>query len=188
MNASRFRAAAAFAGTGANEFALELGEAAKHCQHKPSVRGCRVRPCIGERAESGSGLRYGVQRVEKVARRSGQPVEARHQQHVALAERREGAAKLGAVGLRAARRLLEHLLGSGGAKRLHLSINALAIRRDAGISENRHADRVGKRLTFATNFCTSQSPDFHVTLIDKWHGFLIAIWHHARQAFCFRYS
>src|SRR5271168_4116877 len=53
-----------------------------------------------------------------VFRRS--PVEARHHQHVAFGELVERAAQLNAVGLRAAGRFPQDLLGSGGAQLLHL--------------------------------------------------------------------
>jgi len=63
-------------------------------------------------------------------------LKARHHQHVAIAELVNGAAQLGAVGLRAARRFRQDLLGSGGAKLLHLSVNALAVGRDSRIAVN----------------------------------------------------
>ena len=46
----------------------------------------------------------------------------------------ESAAKLGAVGLRAARHFLKHLPRSGGRQRADLRRNALAIRRDSGVA------------------------------------------------------
>ena len=52
--------------------------------------------------------------------------------------------ELATIGLGAARRLPENLLGSGGAQSLDLSVNALAVGRDAGIAEN-HAGRVPER-------------------------------------------
>ena len=47
-----------------------------------------------ERTESGSGLRYRVQRVEEVAGRARQAVETRHQENIVLAKLRQGAAEL----------------------------------------------------------------------------------------------
>jgi hypothetical protein len=76
------------------------------------------------------------QRVQEVAGRTRQTIKARHKQGVAVVKAAYRARQLGAVGLRAAGRLLEHLLRSGGAQLLHLSVNALAVRRDAGIAEN----------------------------------------------------
>ena len=74
---------AAFAGAGADQLALELGKAAEHGQHQAPVRRRGVRPCVAERAETGSGLRYRVEDVQEVAGRSRQPVEARDKQGVA---------------------------------------------------------------------------------------------------------
>ena len=116
VNAARLGALAAFAGAGADQLALELGKPAKHGEHKPPVRGRGVRPCVAKRAESGSGLRDRVERVQEVARRSREPVEARHKQGVALAKGFERARQFPPVGLRAARRLAENLRGSGGAQ------------------------------------------------------------------------
>jgi hypothetical protein len=73
------------------------------------------RPRIG----TGSGLRNGVERVEKVTRQVRQPVEAGHKEGVAVAEGGDRALQLAPVGLRAAGRLAENLLGSGGALCLH---------------------------------------------------------------------
>ncbi len=92
VNVPRLGGAEAFACAGANEYALELRKAVQHFECEPFVRGCRVRSCIGERPESGSGLGNGVQRVEKFALRARQPVEARHQERVAFAERGDHAA------------------------------------------------------------------------------------------------
>jgi hypothetical protein len=52
--------------------------------------------------------------VQKVARRSRQAIEARDREHVAGVEPGEDAAELGAIGLRAARHLAEHLARAGG--------------------------------------------------------------------------
>jgi hypothetical protein len=65
------------------------------------------------------------QRVQKIAGRARQTVEARHHQRVAFGKLVESAAQLDAVGLRAAGGFPQDFLGSGGAQLLHLSINAL---------------------------------------------------------------
>ena len=98
-----------------------------------------------------------VERVQKVARGSRQAVEARHKQRVAFAKAVDRAAQLRAVGLRAARRLPENLLGSGGAQSLDLSVNALAVSRNAGVAEN-HAGRVPKRRNFCNNLLHAAKP------------------------------
>jgi hypothetical protein len=76
------------------------------------------------------------QYVEKVARPARQSVEARHHERVALVDLFEGLAEPHAVGLRAARRLLENLLGSGGAQLPRLRISAPAVRRYPRIAVN----------------------------------------------------
>ena len=57
--------------------------------------------------------------------RAGQSVEARHHQHVALAELAEDAAQLGAVGLRAAGLLAVDFGATFGAELLELSAERL---------------------------------------------------------------
>jgi hypothetical protein len=63
---------------------------------------------------------YG-QRVQKIASRARQPVEARDGEHVALVELRENAGELNAVGLRSACRLAKHLLGHRQGRGLSFS-------------------------------------------------------------------
>ena len=83
------------------------------------MQGTKARALAGDRGK----------RVQQVAGRAGKPVKARHHQHVTLIELVEGAAQLAAVGSRAACRLSKDLLGSGGARLLDLTVNALAIGR-----------------------------------------------------------
>ena len=97
------------------------------------------------------------QRVQQVARRARQPVEARHQERVALAKGGNRAPKLGAVALRTAGRLPKNLFGSGGAQSLHLRVNALAVRRDSCIAEN-HARTVPERENFCNNLLHGGKP------------------------------
>src|SRR5262249_56979135 len=78
FNATLFSTLAAFPRSGADEFALELRQAAEHGQHQPAGRGCRVCPTVLERLEAGAGLADRVQNVEQVSRRARQPIEARH--------------------------------------------------------------------------------------------------------------
>jgi hypothetical protein len=92
------------------------------------VRGRGVRPCVGKRTEARAFVCDLRQRVQEVACRARQPVKARDHQHVAFLKLADRAAELGAVGIGSARLFPKHLLRSGGAKLLHLSVNALAIR------------------------------------------------------------
>ena len=116
FHAARLGTGTAFARSGANQFALEFGEPAEHCEHEPPMRGRGVRPCVRKRTKARALVGDLRQYVEKVARRARQPIKTRHHEHVALVDLFEGLAQPRAVGLCAARRLLEHFLGSGGAK------------------------------------------------------------------------
>jgi hypothetical protein len=136
VNAPRLGAFAAFARAGADELTLELGKPAKHSEHQPPVRGRRVRPCVAKRTEARALLGDLRQRVQEVACRTRETIKARHKQGVAVIKAAYRARQFGAFGLRPAGRLLENLLGSGGAKLLHLSVNALAVRRDSRVAVN----------------------------------------------------
>jgi hypothetical protein len=90
-------------------------------QHQAAVRCRGVSPCVAERSESSFLLGDRRQDVEKVARRSRQAVEPRHHEHVAGVELVEDAAKLDAIGLRAAGHLALHFLCAGGLNPGHLA-------------------------------------------------------------------
>jgi hypothetical protein len=62
--------------------------------------------------------------LQEVAGRAGQPVEARHWQHVALSKLAEDATQLGAVGPRAADLLAVDFGTTFGAELLELSVEA----------------------------------------------------------------
>src|SRR5580704_9697987 len=119
----------AFARAGADQIALELGQAAEHGQHQPPMRCGGVGPRVAERSESGLLVGDRRQYVEKVARRSRQAIEPRHHKHVAGVELVEDTAELGAVGLRAAGRGAVDLLRASRAQLPHRRVNALAVRR-----------------------------------------------------------
>ncbi|VTZ51613.1 hypothetical protein MPC4_400014 [Methylocella tundrae] len=136
LHAPRFCALAAFARSGADQFALELGKPAQNREHQTSVRGRRVGPCVIEGTKARALAGDCRQRVQEVARRARQPVEARHGQNVAPGNLADDAAQLGAVSFRAARRFPEDLLGSGGAQLLDLRVEALAVRRYPCIAIN----------------------------------------------------
>jgi hypothetical protein len=67
--------------------------------------------------------------------RAGQPVEARHHQHVTLGKLAEDAPQLGAVGLRVAGLLAVDFGATFGAELLELSVERLPVGADAGVSE-----------------------------------------------------
>jgi hypothetical protein len=81
---------------------------AQNSQHQAAVRRRRVGPCVAERSETGFAIGDRRERVQQVARRSRQPVEPRHHQHVAGVELVEYATKLCALGLDPARHFAEH--------------------------------------------------------------------------------
>ena len=121
------------------------------------MRGRCVGPCVIEGTKARALVGDGGQRVQKVAGRARQPVEARDRQHVAFFKLVDDAAQLHAVGLGSARRLAEHAHGSGGLQRRHLSVERLPVRADPRIAENRHAAGSQTRLTFASIFCIAQA-------------------------------
>jgi hypothetical protein len=101
---SRLRPIPAFAGAGADQLALELGESAENGQHQTPV--CRrVGPRVAERAEPDFLLLDDrPERVQQIAGRARQPVEQRrHCHHVTGSEAVEQPAKLCAAGLGPAR-------------------------------------------------------------------------------------
>lgn len=126
--ALRLGPGAAFAGAGLDQLPLELRQPAQHGQHQPPVGRGGIGPYVGEGPEARPSVGNGFERVEKVERRAGQPVESRHHEHVAGIEGGDRARKLGAVALRPAGRLAEHLDGSGGGQRADLRFDALAVR------------------------------------------------------------
>ena len=81
-----FRAKATLACPGHDQLTLELGQATEHGKHQSTMGCCGIGPSILEALEAGATLADGSQDVEQVARRSGQPIKTRHQQHVARAK------------------------------------------------------------------------------------------------------
>ena len=126
--ALRLGAAAALAGAGLDKLPLELRQPAKHGQHQPPVCCGGVGPCVGNGAEARPLVGNGFQGVQQVERRTRQPVESRHQKHVTGGQMVKSAAKLGAVSLRTACHLAEHLDGSGSGQGRDLRFDALTVR------------------------------------------------------------
>ena len=60
---------------GHDQLTLELGQAAEHSQHQPTMGCCGIGPSILEALEAGATLADGSQDVEQVARRPGQQSE-----------------------------------------------------------------------------------------------------------------
>ena len=114
------------------------------------MRGRRVRPCVAKRAEACVLLGDLREDVQKVARRSRQPVKARDHKHVVGGDLGERAAQQCPLGLRTASCLPENLPGSSGAQLLHLRVDALAVGRDSCVAVN-HAGRVREHGKFCNN-------------------------------------
>jgi hypothetical protein len=76
-----------------------------------------TRFAIGDRGEG----------VQEIPGRACQPVEPGHHQHIAAVDSLERLAELGAVGLRAARCLTEHLFASSLGELADLCVHALTV-------------------------------------------------------------
>jgi len=95
---------------------------------------CGIGPSILEALEAGATLADGSQDVEQVARRPGQPIKPRHQQHVARLEPADDLGQLGPVRLGAADLLLEDLGATGGHQLGVLSNQVLIAGRERRIA------------------------------------------------------
>src|SRR5258706_12510790 len=82
-HAALLSALAALASPGADQFALELGQAAKHREHQSTVRARCVGPGVLEALKPGTPLGERRNDVEQVSGRARQPVEPGDKQHVA---------------------------------------------------------------------------------------------------------
>src|SRR5882724_6109963 len=102
-DATRLRAGASLAGTGADQLTLKLSQAAEDGEHQASVRGRGVCPGIAQRCEPGACGGDGGKRVEQVAGAAGESVQPRHHQHVSGCEPGKPLAELRTVGVGSAR-------------------------------------------------------------------------------------
>jgi hypothetical protein len=132
-------ALASFACSGADQLALELGQAAQHGGHQAALSGRRVGPGIAERAKARTLARDGVEDVEQLARRSGEMVEARHHEHVAGGEPVDRATKLWAIGDRARSSVAENSHAAGRAQSLDVSVEGSASGRGSSVAVDGHA-------------------------------------------------
>jgi hypothetical protein len=97
-----FGALPAFASATADQFSLELGEAAQDRQHQPAVRSGRVGPGIPQGFESRALVGNGTKQTEQIPGRPGQAIETGDHQHITLAKTGDQARQLFTVGLRPA--------------------------------------------------------------------------------------
>lgn len=116
-----------FARAGADQFPLELRQARQHREHEPPVRARRIGPGVAQGAEGRTLLGQGAQHVEEVARGAREPVQARHQHHVAGAHLLEEPRELRPVALGPRGGFAEHLARASGLEALHLRRERLAV-------------------------------------------------------------
>jgi hypothetical protein len=151
-HATGFGAVSAVAGAGEDQLALKLGQTTEDRQHRPTVRGRRIGPGIGQRLEASTGLADRIEYIQEVASRSGQPIEPRYHQHVTCLQALEHLAELGAVGFRA-RDLLAENLGAAGSRQLRiLGRQGLPVRRHPRIAVNRHFSLQLLKATYALKY------------------------------------
>jgi hypothetical protein len=74
-----FAPLASFAGAGADQLALEFGQAAHDGEHQAAVRRGGVGPCVAERAEASFLVGDRCKRVQQVAGGSREPIKPSHQ-------------------------------------------------------------------------------------------------------------
>lgn len=130
-------AAAAFGGAGADQVALNIGEAAENGNHHPPGAGAGVGPRLRKRAELRLGVHDPLDDLEQVEGAAGEAIDARHRHHVAGGQAVEHTKQFAPVGARA-----RHLLAvdvsaaaSGGAELVELGVEGLPVGRDAGIAD-----------------------------------------------------
>src|SRR5260370_592075 len=134
MLPARLGAFAPLARPGADQLALELGQAAEHGDHQAARRRRRVGPGIAERAKAGTLAGDRVKDVEQVARRSSETVEPGHREHVAGDELIDRTMKLRAIGDRACNLLAENLGAAGRSQSFELGVEGLAFRPDSAVA------------------------------------------------------
>src|SRR5262245_55787060 len=137
-HAAGFGALPAVVCTRSDQFTLEFGQAAEHCDHQLAVRRGRIRPEVMKRTEAGTGLADRIDDVEQVPRRAREAVEARDNQDIAGFQPADHLRQLGPVGLRARGLLFENVAAAGGLQLGDLAGQILVPRRHPCISESSH--------------------------------------------------
>src|SRR5262249_37524516 len=140
---------AALAGPGADQLALELGQAAEDGEHQLAMRRRGVGPGVLQRTEAGSSLGQLVEHIEQIAGRARQTIKAGDDEDITGLEPADGLGQLGPVGLRARGLLLEHLGAAGGSQLGILGSQVLVSGRDPRISEKRHFQPPLSQLRYA---------------------------------------
>jgi hypothetical protein len=86
-----------------------------------------IGPRVAKRPETRFAISDRGEGVQEIPCRTGQPVEPGHHQHIAGVDLLERLSELGAIGLRSARRLAEHLFASSLGELAHLRVYALTV-------------------------------------------------------------
>jgi hypothetical protein len=120
-------AAPAFGGAGADQIALDVGEASEYREHQAPGAGAGISPRLGQGSELRLGVRDALDDGEQVEGAAGEAVNPRHRHHVAGGELAEHPVKLAPVGPRARYRLAVDVPAgtSGLAKLLKLAVEGL---------------------------------------------------------------
>src|SRR5215510_3058410 len=113
-HAAGFGALPAVVCTRSDQFTLEFGQAAEHCDHQLAVRRGRIRPGVMKRTEVGTGLADCIDDVEQVAGRAREAIEAGDDEHIAGFQPANHLGQLGPVSLRARDLLFENVAAAGG--------------------------------------------------------------------------
>jgi hypothetical protein len=130
------RTSPALTGTGADQIALELCQAAKDSQHQPSMRRRRIGPGVVQRPEAGPLFGDRSEDIQKIACRPCQTIESRHHEDIARLKIRDRSTELDSLTLCAARRLAPNLLRPKGTQLLDLCFKTLAVRRYPCVAYN----------------------------------------------------
>jgi hypothetical protein len=130
-------AAPAFGGAGADEVALNVGEASEYRQHQAPGAGAGVGPRFRQGSELRPGVHNALDDAEQVEGAARKPVDPRHRHHVSGGEAAQHPQKLAPVGPRAG-----HLFpvdvpaaAPGGPELLKLAIEGLPIGADASVPD-----------------------------------------------------
>src|SRR5262249_12314851 len=137
-HAACFGALPAVVCTRSDQFTLELGQAAEHCDHQLAVRRGGIRPGVMKRTEASTGLADRIDDVEQVAGRAREAIEAGDDKHIAGFQPANHLRQLGPVSLRARDLLFENVAAAGGLQLGDLAGQILVARRHPCISESSH--------------------------------------------------
>jgi hypothetical protein len=111
---------------------------AKDRDHEAAGAGGGIGPGLGEGAEMRAGIDDALDDGEEVEGRSGQAVDAGHDDRIALGYRSQKSLELRAVGASAARLFTVDLRAAGSRELLDLRFKGLPMRADTGVAVQKH--------------------------------------------------